>query len=40
MITQARIREDLKEKAGVDWITALRSSQIKVEAIWPAGGQV
>ncbi|EDX74599.1 Transposase, IS4 family protein [Coleofasciculus chthonoplastes PCC 7420] len=28
MITQARIREDLKETAGVDWITALRSSQI------------
>ncbi|EDX72258.1 hypothetical protein MC7420_927 [Coleofasciculus chthonoplastes PCC 7420] len=29
MITQARIREDLKETAGVDWITALRSSQIR-----------
>jgi len=29
MITQARIREDLKKTAGVDWITALRSSQIR-----------
>jgi len=29
MITQARIREDLYETAGVDWITALRSSQIR-----------
>lgn len=29
MITQARIREDLKENSGVDWITALRSSQIR-----------
>jgi transposase len=29
MITRARIREELKETAGVDWITALRSSQIR-----------
>jgi len=29
MITQARIREDLQKNSGVDWITALRSSQIR-----------
>lgn len=29
MITQARIRGDLKKTEGVDWITALRSSQIR-----------
>ena len=26
MITQARIREDLKDKEGLDWISALRAS--------------
>ncbi|NRB09944.1 MAG: transposase [Richelia sp.] len=26
MITQGRIREDLKEKEGLDWISALRAS--------------
>ena len=26
MITQARIRENLKDKEGLDWITALRTS--------------
>ncbi len=29
MITEARIREDFKGTEGLDWITALRSSQIK-----------
>ena len=29
MITQARIREDLKDKEGLDWISALRAPQIK-----------
>lgn len=29
MITSARIREDLKTIEGIDWITALRSSQIQ-----------
>ena len=29
MITQARIREDLKHREGLDWISALRAPQIK-----------
>lgn len=29
MLTQARIREDLKTKPGMDWISALRSTQIR-----------
>ncbi len=29
MITQARIKEDLKTKQGIDWISALRSTQIR-----------
>ncbi|BAY49807.1 transposase IS1634 family protein [Scytonema sp. HK-05] len=29
MITQARIKEDLKNKQGIDWISALRSTQIR-----------
>lgn len=29
MITQARIREDLKDREGLDWISALRAPQIK-----------
>jgi transposase len=29
MITQARIREDLKDRDGLDWITALRAPQIR-----------
>jgi len=29
MITSARIREDLKDRPGVSWITAVRSTQIK-----------
>jgi len=29
MITQARIRQDLRDKDGLDWITALRAPQIR-----------
>jgi len=29
MITKARIREDLRDKEGLDWITALRAPQIR-----------
>lgn len=29
MITQARIKEDLQKQPGIDWITTLRSAQIK-----------
>ena len=33
MITQARIREDLKDKDGLDWIRALRASASNKEII-------
>jgi hypothetical protein len=36
MITEARIREDLKDVAGLDWITALRGPQIR--ELMQAGG--
>lgn len=29
MITQAKIKEDLKTKQGIDWISTLRSTQIR-----------
>jgi hypothetical protein len=29
MITQTRIKEDFQKESGLDWITALRGSQIR-----------